>query len=179
MEFIFLGFGMIGLPIIFIYLDIRYGYKEIFDILLGWIPKLIKWWKKQKIKKYENNFSISKWNDGQPYILEFVKTLINGLHPRPDRKGFMKWENVIEYIIKFETDYAEDGISFLDRCLDIFENDKEIKNLIFQLKEIIIDEQYGKGTPFDNFSKDLMVVLKPLEKALENRLDLIYRNKDL
>ncbi len=179
MEFLFLGFGAIGLPFIFIYLDLRYGYKNVFNILLGWIPKIIRYFKQRKIKIYNDNFSLTMWTDGKPYILDFVKNIINKLNPRPDREGFTKWENVIEYVAKFETEREEDGISFLGRCIDVFANDKEIGNLIIKLKEIITDEQYGKTTPYINFKKDLIAVLVPLEKLLENRLDYIKRNKDL
>lgn len=167
--------------LLFIYIDQRYGIKDAIDFLFGWIPKLYRWYKRKPIKRMADNFLLCKYVDGIgiPYILDFVRSLIASLLPRLDKQGFKEYNDVMSYVEKYDTEDADDGFSFLSRCIDIFSNDKEVAKLIDELKNVLTDEQYAKATPYDNFKDDLLYVLKPLQKLIENRLDTIKRNRHL
>lgn len=165
--------------LLFIYIDLRYGIKDALDFLFGWIPKLYRWYKRKPIKRMADNFLLCQYVDGIPYILDFVRNLIDSLYPRPDETGFNEYTDVMEYFSKYETEYAKNGIAFLSRCIAIFSNDKEVAELIAELRTVLTDEQYVKATPYDNFKKDLWCVLNPLQKFIENRLDTITRNRHL
>lgn len=181
-DSVVLGIALgVALGIFFIYMDIRYGIKDVLDFLFGWIPKLYRWYKRKPIKRMADNFLLCKHVDGIgiPYILDFVRSLIASLHPRLDKTGFNGYTDVMDYVCTYETEDAEDGISFLSRCIDIFSNDKEVAKLIAELRTVLKDEQYANGTPYENFKEDLLCVLKPLQKLIENRLDTIKRNRHL
>lgn len=171
----------VALFLFFIYIDLRYGIKDALDFLFGWIPKLYRWHKRKPIKRMADNFLLCKRVDdiGIPYILDFVRSLIDSLHPRLDKQEFKDYNDVMTYVAEYKTEYAEDGLSFLSRCIAIFSNDKEVAKLITDLKNVLKDEQYANGTPYDNFKKDLLCVLNPLQKLIENRLDTITRNRHL
>lgn len=165
--------------LLFIYMDIRYGIKDVLDFLFGWIPKLYRWYKRKPIKRMADNFLLCKYVDGIPYILDFVRNLSVSLYPLPGETGFNKYTDVIKYFLKYEAEDTKNGIAFLSRCIDIFSNDKEIAELIAELNTVLTDEQYANATPYDNFKKDLWQVLNPLQKLIEKRLDTIKRNRHL
>lgn len=177
MEILLFSLGSLGLPLVIIYLDWKYGIKDILLAIIEPIKKLVHYLRFRKIKIYKQNFHLSGYNTstGNPFILDFVKELFNELNTRPDKRGFKTYNDVIKFYITYETNEEKNGLEFLERCKQIFIKDKKIYDLIKNLDDILRDTQYAEITPFNNFVKDLNVVLDTLLYELNERMDEIYR----
>ena len=177
MDLFWVSFGLIGLPFVLltIYFDLRYGVHDVLTELVHPITWLINYFRFRTVKRYKQNFHLSGCDEGGYSIISFVRELYNGLNPRPDEHGFNGYTDVMEFYCYFEAAGECCGPDYLNRCKQVFENDKKVFRLISNLRDTLNDEQYGKNTPYCNFVKDLNLVLVELLTELNKRKDKIYR----
>ena len=104
-EMFLCSFGAIGLPLIIIYLDLKYGIKEILELFFGCSSKIINLFKNWNLKEYENDFELSGFDcyNREWYIIEFCNELLEGIRPLPGDSGFYKINDVYKFYITFKS----------------------------------------------------------------------------
>lgn len=170
MEFIFLGFGVIGLPVIFAYLDLKYGFKEIFDFTFKHIKAIYLYFATSKYKK--RKFELNEI--GTTNYENSLKVFANELNTKiydPKTKSINSFVDIVNCIHDFTTYQDKDGLEFLDR-VSLIIKDKTLYEKFINVENIIRDIQYFNAS-FDIFKRDLQEpLLQLIDKINEYEIEI-------